>query len=540
MLGKARSVLLLLAIGFCYTGLSADAAKDAWKRCKKAGFNETQTKVRECTIAVESGALSNEDASEARLLRASAYVETGEYDLAIKDLDESVRLTPSSSRNFDMRGWAYLGKFEYKRAIEDFDRAIQLDRKNSDAYSNRGIAAFLSGHFSAAENDFMLNEQFSPKPARVYSDLERLLAHLRDSKGKMPGGDFKLGASDLTQWPGQIVGFYLGFGTEDTVLHAADSRFPKERNWKLCQAYFFIAEHALLDGNREKAMQFLQKSLDTDATGDPEYMWARGELHNMQSADTTANSHSESAENPSLQESGPKPPAESPANPTLVSVPVAKLSAHTPDPVAIHTGSSTREEITGDWACCDAHVVSNRLFVAAVRSERKEAKYIFVEFDDKGVVSRSHLVSPDDMVHEATSWARTSTEPLDLSSPIELNPPIVVFTGWHARYFSGPIHLQRDGVRISGNGSNLLLNPGQLNRFRQCGSLKISLHHICTGFGAFGVDVDEAHPGTQIDVSGLPEIGSHLHILMSVPDLFTFVRYLQQIAPSALAATAEN
>ena len=541
MQGRTRSLLMLLTVGVCCTGLFADAAKDAWRRCKKAGRNETETKLRECSIVIESGVLSNRDASEAYYLRATAYNEIADYDRAIKDLDESVRLTPSSFISFNLRGWAYLGKFEFKRAIQDLDQAIQLDPKNPYAYANRGIAEFLLGDFGEAENDFVQNEKLSPKLARGYSDLERLLAHLRDAKGKMPGKDFKFGASDLTQWPGPIIGFYEGFGTEETVLHAADSSFPTDKKWKLCQAYFFLAERALLDGDREKAMQFLQKSLDTGATGDAEYMWARGELHNLQGIDNKGGAHPELEGNRNPQDSTAKPAVELPANPTVASVPPPKASDHhMPDPAAIHPGSSIREDIRVDWACCDANVVSDRLFIATTPSEHGKIKYLLVEFDERGVVSRSHLVSPDDIVPEAVSWARRTAEPLDLSIPIQLKPPIVAFAGWRMRYFSGPIQLQRDGLRIGEEGSNLMLKTGQLSRFRQCGALKISLHHTCTGFGAFGVDVDEEHPGTQIDVSSLPDIGSHLHILMNVPDLFTFVRYLRQTAPLALGNKGEN
>ena len=188
MPGRARTALLLLTIGFCCTGLSADAAKDAWKKCKKSDRNEPGIRLRECSLAIESGALSNEDGSEAHFIRASAYFETGDYDRALKDLDESVRLTPSASPVVNTRGWMYLAKFEYQRAIQDFNQAIQLDRNNSYAYANRAIAEFLLGNFGAAQDDFAQNERLSPKIARPYSELERLLAFMREGKEKAPGG----------------------------------------------------------------------------------------------------------------------------------------------------------------------------------------------------------------------------------------------------------------------------------------------------------------------------------------------------------------
>jgi lipoprotein NlpI len=287
----------MFVIGLCNTTLSADAAKDAWKRCSKA--TDGETRLQECSVAVKSGTLSNDIVANALLIRGSAYDERGDYDQAIKDLDESIRLNPYSSQSVDSRGWEYLRKFDYKQAIEDFDRAIYLEPKNPRPYANRGIAKFLLGDFSAAEEDFVQNEHLSPKgAARVYSGLERLLAHMRQTQGKTPGKDFKLGTNDLTRWPGPIMAFYEGFGTEEAVLHAADSGFPTEKKWKLCQAYFFLAEHALLDGDREKAMQFLQKSLATGATTHAQYAWAQGELHNLESIDHKGSALSESETNP--------------------------------------------------------------------------------------------------------------------------------------------------------------------------------------------------------------------------------------------------
>ena len=65
------------------------------------------------------------------------------------------------------------------------------------------------------------------------------------------------------------------------MLQAADVRFKQERKWKLCMTYFFLGERALIDGNREEAMQLLQKAIDTEARGDVNYVWARGELRNL-------------------------------------------------------------------------------------------------------------------------------------------------------------------------------------------------------------------------------------------------------------------
>lgn len=530
----ARTAVLLCSIGLCSTGLSADAAKDAWKKCSKA--NETETKLRECSIAIESGTLSKDVVADALLFRASAYDERGDYDQAIKDLDESVRVNPLAFRSFNNRGWDYVRKFDYQRAIQDFNQTIQLSPKDDYAYANRGIAQFLSGDFAAAESDFAESQRLAPKPVRPYPALERILARLRGAKEKgiKPDANAVKFEGDLTQWPGPIVGFYMGVTSREAVLQVADAGFQRGQKWKLCQAYFFLGERALIDGKREEAMELLQKGIDTEAKGDPEYVWARGELRNLRNSDNGDITHEKAEISPNGQNQATgNATVQTLADSRTNVVPrESEAERHAADPAAIHQGSSTREEVRRDWACCDAHVVSDRLFVGTVHLEHGQIKYLFVEFDEKGIVSKTHLVSPDDIVPEAVRWARTTPEPLDLSRPMALTPSIIVFAGWRVRYFSGPITLYPDGLHIGAEA--LQLKPSQLSKFRQCGALKISLHHTCTGFGAFGVDVDAETPGTQLDVSGLSGIDSHLHILMKVPDLFVFVRYLRQTAPKAL------
>lgn len=280
MFNSKRAVIVLFVIGLCCTSLSADAAKDAWKRCSKALDGER--KLQECSIAVKSGALPNDIVANALLIRASAYDQRGDFDQAIKDLDESIRLNPSSSHAVDTRGWEYLRKFDYKQAIENFDRAIELEPKNDYAYANRGIARFLSGDFANAEIDFGMSERLAPKSARAYATIKRTLAGLRaaSEKGAKPDdGSIKIGVN-LTQWPGQIIAYYTGVSSREAVLHAA--QFPYA-NWKECQAYFYLGEYALMQGNRAEAIDLLQKSIDTQAKSDAEYALAEGELRNLRS-----------------------------------------------------------------------------------------------------------------------------------------------------------------------------------------------------------------------------------------------------------------
>ena len=60
---------------------------------------------------------------------ASTHYEREDYDRAIADFDQAIRLDAKNANAFYNRGIAYHEKHDYDRAIADFDQAIKLDRQ---------------------------------------------------------------------------------------------------------------------------------------------------------------------------------------------------------------------------------------------------------------------------------------------------------------------------------------------------------------------------------------------------------------------------
>lgn len=58
--------------------------------------------------------------------RGNAYYDDGEYDLAIADYTEMIRILPLSA-SYYFRGLAYYEKREYARARADWEKALELD-----------------------------------------------------------------------------------------------------------------------------------------------------------------------------------------------------------------------------------------------------------------------------------------------------------------------------------------------------------------------------------------------------------------------------
>jgi tetratricopeptide (TPR) repeat protein len=62
---------------------------------------------------------------------------SGEYDKAIADYTEAIRLNPNDAHAFYNRGLARAKKNELNEAIEDYTKAIRLD-PSASRYTNRG------------------------------------------------------------------------------------------------------------------------------------------------------------------------------------------------------------------------------------------------------------------------------------------------------------------------------------------------------------------------------------------------------------------
>jgi tetratricopeptide (TPR) repeat protein len=93
-----------------------------------------------------------------------------EYDLALSDLGQSIRLNPSAEAYLD-RGLIWQSaKKDYDKAIADYDRATQLDPKNVFVLTNRGLAWYMKGEFDKAIADYDRAIQLDPKNAAVFND----------------------------------------------------------------------------------------------------------------------------------------------------------------------------------------------------------------------------------------------------------------------------------------------------------------------------------------------------------------------------------
>jgi len=145
----AIAIAAVMVLGNCQS-----AAADDRDLCKTASGD---TAIEACTRAIDSKKFKGK--KQIRVLsllytnRGVEYAIKKEFDKALADHDEAIKIDPKNPAAYNNRGNAYMAKQDFERAIADFDMAIQLNPKYAEAFFNRGIAKRNHGDFAGGQTD---------------------------------------------------------------------------------------------------------------------------------------------------------------------------------------------------------------------------------------------------------------------------------------------------------------------------------------------------------------------------------------------------
>ncbi len=121
-----------------------------------------------CTAVIQQGHLAGQELANAYYNRGLAHSLKQEYDLAIADLDQVVKLAPNDAEAYDKRGADYFDKQDFDKALADFSQSIKLDPKNFRAYQNRGAVYNAKGQWTQAAADFTKAIGLNPHVGQIY------------------------------------------------------------------------------------------------------------------------------------------------------------------------------------------------------------------------------------------------------------------------------------------------------------------------------------------------------------------------------------
>jgi tetratricopeptide (TPR) repeat protein len=169
VIGKpALCTCLLLGAAMAAMGQSL---QENWEKCKSVDLD---TRIAGCTAVIQSGLLTallpSEKLSNIYVNRGTAYYNKGDYNRAIQDYDQAIRLDPKYMPAYYSRGSAYFKKSDYDPAIQDLNEAIRLNPNDTSAYVVRGDAYREKGDYDPAIQDFNEAIHLNPNYASAYYD----------------------------------------------------------------------------------------------------------------------------------------------------------------------------------------------------------------------------------------------------------------------------------------------------------------------------------------------------------------------------------
>jgi lipoprotein NlpI len=210
--------------------------------------------------------------------RGDIYDEQGEPDRAIQDYDQAIKLYSNYPEAFNSRGLAYFGKGDLDRANQDFNQALELAPGATFALYNRGILRFFMSRYADAQKDFAAYLQIIPNDFNALAWLYLTQARANDPDARM-NLQRAVAGRDIKSWPASVVAVFLGRASPQEALWAARDPDPRKEGEARCGTNFFLAEHALLEGDQTGAYALFEQAVESGATDSTEFIAAQEELH---------------------------------------------------------------------------------------------------------------------------------------------------------------------------------------------------------------------------------------------------------------------
>lgn len=189
-------------------------------------------------------------------IRGAVHYIAGNYEEAVSDFSEALRLRPNFHASHEYRGRANFRLHRFNEAVLDFTRWIDLGQDVEVAYIRRGMAYQMLGDLKLAKQDFAAGAALHPI-VKGYAGLLTRLVNAEDNRVKSLTSDAEQMESEdaRMQWI-QTLNLYLdGEMKNDDLVATARS------NDQRAEACFYIGAKFEAEGNAKEAAHWFERCI---------------------------------------------------------------------------------------------------------------------------------------------------------------------------------------------------------------------------------------------------------------------------------------
>jgi tetratricopeptide (TPR) repeat protein len=222
----------------------------------------TDEVIAACGRLIGSGKMSGNDLATLFYKRGFAFAEKADYDHALADLSEALRLDPSNALALHERAQIFAKLGDQSHAIADYDTALHLDPGDRSAYWERGTVYRQKGDYDRAIADFSEVIRLDPSDAdafvsrgnvyRLKDDFDHATADFDEAS--------RLDANSAGASTGRGA-VYFAKGQHDRAIAELDKAIRLGINHPSSGAYFFRGFAYLGKGAYDGAISDLSESI---------------------------------------------------------------------------------------------------------------------------------------------------------------------------------------------------------------------------------------------------------------------------------------
>jgi lipoprotein NlpI len=275
--------LLAMALALALVHPAAQAAPSA-EELERVAQHRTQVlenRVAALTRDLESSRVEGRDRAEVYRMRGITLSQLGQGERAVEDFSRAVEADLINPQYYEDRAIGYIKLRRFVEANRDLDMALGLDNRRPAAHREKGRIAFYQGQFDQAARHFTQTMRSDRDMGVAYGAIWLHLALRRGRLEGMSALPMLAGAFPLDQWPAPVIRLLVDAGTPEAVLAAAQAPDPESYLKLQCEAQFYVGEHYLIVGDRERARAAFEAAVATGVTEFLEWDWARRELEGL-------------------------------------------------------------------------------------------------------------------------------------------------------------------------------------------------------------------------------------------------------------------